>query len=76
MKAAFGFLGSMTGRIVRAVAGIILIVIGLLLVKGTGGWVLAIVGLLPVAAGVFDVCLFAPLFGLPFRGAALRKAVK
>ena len=75
MKAFFGFLGSMTGRIVRAVAGIVLIVIGLFLVKGTGGWILAIVGLLPLAAGVFDVCLFAPLFGLPFAGPALRKAV-
>ncbi len=48
----------MTGRIVRAVAGIVLIVIGLLLVKGTGGWILAIVGLLPLAAGVFDWCLY------------------
>ena len=76
MKAVFRFLGSMTGRIVRAVAGIILIVIGLLLVKGTGGWILAIVGLLPLAAGVFDRCLFAPLFGLPFVGSALRKAVE
>ena len=76
MKAAFRFLASMTGRIVRAIAGVILIVIGLLLVKGTGGWILAIVGLLPLAAGVFDRCLFAPLFGLPFAGSALRKAVE
>lgn len=76
MKALFGFLASMTGRIVRAVAGIVLIIIGLALVKGTGGWILAIVGLLPLAAGVFDWCLFSPLFGLPFVGSALRKAVE
>ena len=75
MKAVLGFLASAAGRVVRAVAGIVLIVVGLALVKGTGGWILAIVGLLPLAAGVFDWCLFAPLFGLPFVGAALRKAL-
>ena len=76
MKALFRFLASAAGRIVRAVAGIVLIVVGLALVKGTGGWILAIVGLLPLAAGVFDWCLFAPLFGLPFVGSRLRKAVE
>jgi uncharacterized membrane protein HdeD (DUF308 family) len=76
MKALFRFLASTAGRIVRAVAGIVLIVVGLALVKGTGGWILAIVGLLPLAAGVFDRCLFAPLFGLPFVGSRLRKAVE
>jgi Inner membrane protein YgaP-like, transmembrane domain len=76
MKAVFGFLASMAGRVVRAVAGIVLIVVGLALVKGTGGWILAIVGLLPLAAALFDRCLFAPLFGLPFGGSALRQAVK
>ena len=76
MKALFEFLASMAGRVVRAVAGIALIVVGLLLVKGTGGWILAIVGLLPLLAGLFDWCLFAPLAGLPFGGPALRKALK
>jgi Inner membrane protein YgaP-like, transmembrane domain len=76
MKAVFRFLASMAGRIVRAVAGIVLIVVGLVLVQGTGGWILAIIGLFPLAAGVFDRCLFAPLFGLPFMGSALRKAVE
>lgn len=75
MKAVFGFLASMAGRVVRAVAGIVLILVGLFLVKHTGGWILAIIGLVPLAAGVFDFCVFAPLFGLPFVGAALRKAL-
>ena len=76
MNSVFAFLGSMAGRIVRAVAGIILIVLGLVLVRGVGGWILAVVGLVPLAAGLFDFCVFAPLFGKPFQGKDLREAVK
>jgi len=76
MKGVFSFLGSMTGRVVRAIAGAVLIVVGLALVRGVGGWILAIVGLVPLAAGVFDWCVFSPLFGLPFQGKQLREALK
>ena len=76
MTGLFRFLGSSSGRITRIVAGVILIVVGLVTVQGTGGAILAIVGLLPLAAGVFDFCIFAPLAKLPFNGEALRKAVK
>ena len=31
--------------------------------------VLAVVGLFPFAAGLFNICLIAPLIGAPFRGA-------
>ena len=72
MQGLFGFLGSSSGRVVRAVAGIALIVLGVLAVGGTGGLILAIVGLLPLAAGLFDFCLFAPLAGYPFNGSQLR----
>jgi len=35
-----------------------------------GGWlVLAVVGLVPLAAGVFDFCLAAPLVHQPLRSA-------
>jgi Inner membrane protein YgaP-like, transmembrane domain len=76
MNSVLGFLASMNGRIVRAVAGIVLIVLGLFLVHGIGGWILAIIGLVPLAAGVFDFCVFAPLFGKPFQGKDLREATK
>jgi hypothetical protein len=46
-----------------------------LAVGGVGGWILAIVGLVPLAAGLFDWCVFAPLFGLPFVGPRLRQAL-
>jgi hypothetical protein len=66
------FMASSTGRLVRIVAGVLLIFWGLVGLSGTTGVVVAIVGLVPVLAGVFDVCLFAPLFGAPFRGARIR----
>ncbi|HSR33527.1 MAG TPA: YgaP-like transmembrane domain, partial [Anaerolineae bacterium] len=58
------------------IAGLALILIGLLVLKGIGGWILAIVGLVPLAAGLFDRCVFAPLFGLPFVGPRLREALQ
>lgn len=67
------FMVSPAGRLLRIVAGIILIALGLLVVKDTGGIVLAIVGLVPLAAGVFDLCLFAPLFGWSLSGKENRK---
>jgi hypothetical protein len=76
MKAIFRFLASSAGRLVRAVAGLILIVVGIAVVGGTVGWILAIVGLVPLAAGVFDRCVFAPLFGLPFAGPSLRQMLE
>ncbi|HVN51216.1 MAG TPA: DUF2892 domain-containing protein [Acidimicrobiales bacterium] len=59
------FMESTSGRVLRVVAGIVLVVTGLVL---GGGWlVLSAVGLVPLAAGAFGVCLFAPLFHQPFR---------
>ena len=49
-----------------------LIAVGALL--GGGWWALAVVGLVPLAAGLLDVCVFAPLFHRPFNGARLRAA--
>jgi hypothetical protein len=66
------FLASTTGRWIRAIAGIILIAVGLLVVKDTGGIVLAVIGVVPLLAGLLDVCLFAPLFGAAFSGKAIR----
>jgi hypothetical protein len=66
------FMASGLGRGLRIVAGIILIAVGLAAVGGTGGIVLAVVGLVPLAAGVLDVCLVAPLFGAPLKGTDVR----
>jgi hypothetical protein len=76
MKGLFRFLASPAGRITRIVAGLALILVGPLVVQGTIGWILAVVGLVPLFAGLFDRCVFAPLFGLPFVGPKLRDALQ
>jgi len=76
MNAVFRFLANSTGRVVRIVAGLVLIALGIFWVHGTGGWILAIVGLVPFLAGVMDKCVFAPLFGFPFDGSQLRSKLK
>ena len=70
------FMSSGLGRGLRIVAGIILIAVGLAVVGGIGGIVLAVVGLVPLLAGVLDVCLFAPLFGAPLKGTDVRAHAK
>ena len=72
MTSFFAFMASVAGRITRLAAGVVLIAVGALL--GGGWWALAVVGLVPLAAGIADVCVFAPLFHLPFKGARLRGA--
>jgi hypothetical protein len=66
------FMASTTGRIVRIVAGIALIAWGLWGLGGTTGIIVAVVGAVPLLAGVFDFCVFAPLFGNPLSGPKIR----
>ncbi|NWJ46999.1 MAG: DUF2892 domain-containing protein [Chloroflexi bacterium] len=66
------FMASTAGRAVRIIAGLALVALGIFLIGSTVGWIIAVVGLLPIAAGVFDFCLFAPLFGAPFMGKQVR----
>jgi hypothetical protein len=66
------FMASPAGRITRIVAGIVLVALGLLVVHGTVGIVVAVIGLLPLVAGLFDFCIFAPLFGAPLSGPKIR----
>ncbi len=61
------FMSTTTGRVARVVVGLVLIVGGLA-AANTAGWVVAAVGLVPLGAGLANVCLFAPLFHAPFRG--------
>jgi hypothetical protein len=72
MNPFIGFMASTAGRITRIVAGLVLIVLGWVVIGGTGGIILGIIGLVPLAAGLFDFCVFAPLFGLPLSGPAIR----
>ncbi|MGA2503406.1 MAG: DUF2892 domain-containing protein [Anaerolineales bacterium] len=66
------FMASPAGRITRIVAGILLLVLGLFAIHGVGGIIVAIVGLVPLLAGLFDFSVFAPLFGAPMSGPKIR----
>lgn len=66
------FMATKNGRIIRAVAGIILIVVGIFIPDSTVGVILIVIGLVPALAGIFDYCLFAPLFGCPMKGSQIR----
>jgi Protein of unknown function (DUF2892) len=67
------FMASPAGRITRIVAGIVLVAVGLLVMHGgVGGIIVAVVGLVPLVAGLFDFCVFAPLFGAPMTGSKIR----
>ncbi len=60
------FMSTGLGRSLRVIAGVILIVLGFV---GGGGWItLSIVGLVPLVAGLMNVCLLAPLMGQPLKG--------
>ena len=59
-------MNSTAGRTGRALAGLVLIAAGVA-TGGTGGVVLAVAGLVPLAAGTFGRCLAAPLFRAPVR---------
>ncbi|MDH4278978.1 MAG: DUF2892 domain-containing protein [Acidimicrobiia bacterium] len=61
------FMAGPIGRLARIVAGLVLIVIGLTS-GGTGGIVLALIGLVPLAMGAMNRCLFSLLIGAAWRG--------
>ncbi|MBJ7455151.1 MAG: DUF2892 domain-containing protein [Thermoleophilia bacterium] len=66
------FMSSTAGRLIRIIAGVALIAIGASM--GGAGWILAAIGVVPIAAGVFNVCLLAPLLRAPFSGSKLRNS--
>jgi len=72
MNPFVSFMASPAGRIIRIVAGVALIVWGLMGLTGTAGIIVVIIGLVPLVAGVFDFCVFAPLFGAPLSGPKIR----
>jgi hypothetical protein len=59
-------MNSPQGRAGRVLGGVVLIVAGVL-AGGSGGLVLALVGLVPLAAGATGVCLAAPLLRTSLR---------
>lgn len=72
MNPFVNFMASTAGRITRIVAGLLLIAAAFLAMSGTAAIIVAVVGAVPLAAGLFDFCVFAPLFGAPLSGPKIR----
>lgn len=68
MNGFVGFMQSAAGRLLRIVVGLALMALGVLVVGGGWGAILAAIGAVPLIAGVIGVCLFAPLFGYTLTG--------
>lgn len=62
------FMRGSAGRLLRIVAGGALIGAGLGAIRGTAGIIVAIIGVVPLLAGIFNFCLFGPLFGVDLWG--------
>jgi hypothetical protein len=67
------FMQSLTGRLLRVVAGSILLAVGIWIVGGPWGLVPAVLGAVPLIAGTAGICLLAPFFGYTFQGQKTRR---
>jgi hypothetical protein len=65
-------INSTAGRYLRIVAGTVMMGLGLFAIGGTAGLALAVIGVVPTAAGIFDVCLLAPVLSVPWSGKKIR----
>jgi len=64
------FMGSPLGRGLRVVFGAVLIYVGLSVVQGTVGLIIALLGIVPITAGLLNLCLLGPLLGVPIKGSS------
>jgi hypothetical protein len=62
------FMSSSAGRWTRGIAGLALLAIG---IASNTIW-LSVVGAIVAAAGIFDICIFAPLWKLSLSGKKTR----
>ena len=63
------FMASSLGRGIRILAGVILFGLGYYVVDSSPlDWILMVVALVPILAGLLNVCTIAPLLGAPFKG--------
>ena len=67
------FMTSNAGRAVRVVLGLVIMSLGLFVVQGTVGTIMAVVGLVPLSGGVFAFCLIGGAMGYPLKGVDARK---
>jgi len=57
MSGLITFMNGTLGRVLRIVLGLVLIYLGLTVVGGTAGIIVAIIGLVPIVMGAWGKCL-------------------
>ena len=73
-RSAFArFINTSAGRVVRILAGVVLIGWGYIQLPEIVGIVLIVLGLVPLIAGIFHMCLISALLGGPISGARIAK---
>ena len=72
MRHVISFMLSTSGRLLRVVLGGALIVYGLFFAGSILGYILAVVGVIPVVTGAIDTCGLAGLAGLSCSGTQAR----
>lgn len=65
------FMANSPGRLLRIVAGVALIALGMFAAQSPLNIILLAVGVVFVLVGAFNVCLLAPLAGMPLSGKAV-----
>jgi hypothetical protein len=75
MNNLFKFLAAPAGRWVQGIAGSACVMLALFWMDTTHGAIVGMLGLVLLADAVFDICLAAPLCGMPFQGLYLRKEI-
>lgn len=62
------FMLSIAGRLLRVVAGAVIIWLALARLEAPWSYLFAMIGLIPILAGVFNFCLLGPLFSADLWG--------
>lgn len=73
MNDFLGFIASPAGRAARITAGYVLVARSVAK-SDKPSW--GMLGIIPLAAGLFDWCVLAPLAKKPFEGQELRRSLK
>ncbi len=68
MDALMFFLQSPFGRMLRVMLGLGVVMVGILLLQGTAGFLVAVIGLIPIFTALSGVCVVGPLFGYTLEG--------
>jgi len=70
------FINTTTGRLVRIIAGLILIIWGFAVELQSTAIILIVIGLIPLAAGLFNMCVISGLLGGPLSPKRMSQSIK